>query len=72
MTYATIGGPGRRSLGDCGVFEVGDELALGKFNSADRYGALQPGRRYQLTVIGWRVPLFSWFPNIVEAREVAP
>ena len=54
------------------MFEVGDELALGKFNSADRYGALQPGRRYQLTVIGWRVPLFSWFPNIVEAREVAP
>lgn len=55
---------------DCGVFEVGDELAVGAFDSADRYAALQPGRRYNLTVVGWRVQLFSWFPNIIEAREV--
>lgn len=56
---------------DCGVFEVQDSLLLLKFNSADTYGSLQEGKSYQLDHYGWRIGLFSMFPNIVGATPVA-
>lgn len=54
---------------NCGVFQVSDEAWLGKFNSADTYGKIQPGTSYTLSTVGWRNGLFSTFPNIVEAQQ---
>lgn len=42
-----------------------------RFDAADRYAALLPGRRYQLTTVGFRAPVLSLFPNVIDAREVA-
>ena len=54
----------------CGTFAVGDVLIRGQFDSADLYGSLAEGQTYDLTTIGWRVPILSMFPTIVEAEEV--
>ena len=54
---------------DCGVFVVRDEAWAFHFSSADVYGDLQVGETVDLKAIGWRVPLFSWFPNVVEVTE---
>lgn len=56
---------------DCGVFKVTDSLLKMRFDAADRYAALLPGHRYQLTTFGFRVPVLSLFPNVIDAREVA-
>lgn len=56
---------------DCGVFVVTDELLRFHFNAADVYNTLQEGNSYDLTTVGWRVGLFSWFPNIIEAKDAA-
>ena len=55
---------------DCGVFEVADTLLKRRFDSADRYAALIPGRRYELTTVGVRVPVLSLFPNVIEAEPL--
>ena len=54
----------------CGTFAVGDVLLRGQFDSADLYGSLTEGQTYDLTTIGWRAPILSMFPTIVEAEEV--
>jgi hypothetical protein len=42
-------------------------LAL-KFNSSDVYGKLQTGQTCDLKVTGFRIPLFSWYRNILSAE----
>ena len=55
---------------DCGVFEVTDTLLKMRLDAANRYAALLPGHRYQLTTIGFRVPALALFPNVIDARDV--
>lgn len=55
---------------DCGVLRVADSLFSGTWHSADTYAAIQPGHRYRFTTRGYRIPLFSMFPNIVRVEEV--
>lgn len=55
---------------DCGVFQVSDSLLKMTWNSADRYAALQAGQRYELTTVGFRIPVASTFPNVIDARPV--
>lgn len=50
----------------CGIKEVGDTWLRMKFDSADRYALLDEGESYELTTIGFRVPILSAFPNIIE------
>lgn len=53
---------------DCGVLTVQDELFLLKYDAADRYNAVKVGNTYEFDTVGWRFPLFSLFPSIVEVR----
>lgn len=55
---------------DCGTLQVADEFFKGEFTSADTYASIEPGRRYEFRVIGWRIGFFSEFPNVLEATEV--
>jgi Na+(H+)/acetate symporter ActP len=55
---------------DCGVLKVGDSLTQGHFNSADTYSKIKPGQRYDFKTQGYRIPVFSQFPNIIEATPV--
>ena len=51
------------------TFENTDSLAFWKFNSSDIYGRIKAGKRYRFKVRGWRVPMFSWYRNILDAEE---
>jgi len=55
---------------DCGTLKVGDSLVKGKFNSADTFGKLKEGHRYEFRKMGWRIGFLSAFPTILEAKEV--
>lgn len=61
-----------RVYSDCGVFNVEDAPFLGKFNSADTYRHIEPGKTYRFETYGWRNGFFSMFPNITHAEEVTP
>jgi len=52
------------------VFENTDALFHGKWDSADLYGHLDEGSRYEVTVYGWRIPFLSTYRNIIEAEQV--
>lgn len=52
---------------ECGVLSVQDNIFRLHFTSADVYGGLDAGTTYNVTTVGWRVPVFSWMPNIISA-----
>ena len=51
------------------VFENRDTILFLKFNSSDFQLDLEPESCYSVRVAGWRVPLFSWYRNIVRISE---
>lgn len=53
---------------DKGTFKVTDQLLFGKFNSSDLFGKLEPGKTYNFTVYGFRVPILSMYQNIREYK----
>lgn len=53
------------------TFKVADNIFLGKFSSADTFAEIEVGGTYNFETRGYRVPLFSLFPNIVEVTEVS-
>jgi len=55
---------------DRGVFRNDDAGWFVKFNSSDVYGNLDVGKRYRMKVYGWRIPIFSMYPNIVRVEEM--
>lgn len=55
---------------DCGVLRVGDSLLSWTFSSSDTYASIEPGKTYDVTTRGLRIPFLSMFPNVVEAEEV--
>lgn len=52
------------------VFENTDSLIRLKFNSSDIQGELKIGETYKVIVNGYRVPIFSWYENIIEFEKV--
>lgn len=52
------------------VFENTDCFIRWKFNSSNIQGTLKEGTTYKITVIGYRVPFFSWYQNIIKAKEM--
>ena len=53
---------------DCGTLSVSDSLLDGHFSSADTYASIEPGNTYDFTTRGFRIPLLSMFPNVVEVN----
>ena len=51
------------------TFENTDALFLGKWNSSDVQGALKTDSTYSVHVIGWRLPFFSMYRNIVSINN---
>lgn len=54
---------------DKGTFRVADSLWVGRWNSSDLYGSIEPGHRYDIKAYGLRIPLFSSYPNIESVTE---
>lgn len=57
-------------FGEREVYQNTDNLPLRKFNSSDFYRDIEVGKTYRLKVIGWRIPFFSLYRNIVGFEEI--
>lgn len=65
---------------NCSVYQIsltnGETLASEdqwlylKFNSSDVYYRMEIGKTYKIHVCGWRIPVFSWWRNIISFEEV--
>lgn len=53
-----------------GSFKLEDELFYGNFRSSDWYGKIQEGETYTFTTIGFRIGVFSSYPNIVNIEGI--
>ena len=53
---------------ECGTLVVAD-VPFVSWNSGDIYGEVQVGETYEVTTRGWRVPILSMFPTIVEVEK---
>ena len=52
------------------VFENTDTFIRGKWDSSNIQGQLKIGERYKITVIGYRIPFFSSYQNIIKVELV--
>ena len=50
------------------TFENQDEFFMGKWNSSDIQGKLKNDTTYNVKVIGWRLPFFSMYRNIISIK----
>lgn len=53
-----------------GVFQDTDAIWYLKYDSSDVYNQLREGGEYECEVYGWRVPFFSWYPNIKSCKTL--
>lgn len=56
--------------GNALVFENTDCFIRGKWNSSNIQGQLKEGHTYKITVVGYRIPFFSMYQNIIRIEEV--
>ena len=52
------------------VFENTDCLFREKWNSSNIQGKLKKGHVYNITVVGFRIPILSMYQNIIEVKEI--
>lgn len=52
------------------VFENTDNIIRLKFRSSNVQGGLKVGKTYDITVVGFRIPVFSIYENIVDYYEI--
>ena len=52
------------------VFENTDCFIRGKWNSSNLQGKMKEGNTYRITVVGYRVPFFSMYQNIIKVEEI--
>lgn len=57
-----------RVYADCGVYTVSDQPLRGIWNSADIFNEIEPGESYDITTVGFRIPVLSSFPSIIEVN----
>lgn len=53
---------------DQGTFVMKDSLVHPRFDTADEYGALEPGQTYDCEKYGFRIPLLSSFENLINCE----
>lgn len=59
-----------RPDGSSSVYENEDSWAYGKFNSSDYLMGLEVGKSYHFFTVGFRVPFFSAYPNIIRYTPI--
>ena len=52
------------------VLKITDSILRRRFNSSDVYAVIEPGKTYKFTTVGYRIPIFSMYPNILKYQEV--
>lgn len=52
------------------TFTLNDSFWHSNWDTADDYAQLEIGQTYTFKTTGWRIPLFSVFPNIIKITKV--
>ncbi|NME67731.1 DUF1523 family protein [Flammeovirga aprica] len=52
------------------TFENTDTWIWFKFNSSDVYAKIQDGETYDFSIVGFRIPILSMYPNIIKVEKV--
>ena len=52
------------------VLKITDSILRRRFDSSDVYAVIEPGKTYKFTTVGYRIPIFSMYPNILKYQEV--
>lgn len=55
---------------EAGTFRLSDSVFAGRWSSSDAYGRVKRCHRYEINSYGWRLPLFSTYPNIKEMDDL--
>jgi|SRR3989339_1170925 len=58
----------KNDSGKVRVFENSDSLLEWKWNSSDIQAELEVGKKYDIKAYGWRIPMFSAYENIINAK----
>lgn len=61
---------GKDMDGQTVVYKNTDNIMRGKWNSSEMQGEMEVGSTYQVELVGYRVPLLSWYENILKVEEV--
>lgn len=54
------------------TYEIEDSWIHWRWDSSDVYGKIEVGKTYKATLQGYRVPFLSWYPNIINPKEIRP
>lgn len=65
------GGTYRVYTDNCGTLRNTDARFRGKWDSADVWQQIEPGKTYRLHLAGTRFAFWSWFPNIIEVQNAS-
>lgn len=52
------------------VFENTDCFIRGKWNSSNLQGKMKEENTYRITVVGYRIPFFSMYQNIIKVEKI--
>lgn len=57
---------------DHGTYRITDAFLVGttRFNSSDVYGRVKACHKYRIEYYGWRLPVFSSYPNIIKLDDL--
>lgn len=55
---------------DNGTYKITDSVAYWRWDSSDLYGEIEKDTTYECRVAGFRLPFFSEYKNIIEAKEI--
>lgn len=56
--------------GKAQVYRNSDSWVYSKFNSSNIQAQLTKGGKYELTIVGFRFPIFSNYQNIVKIKKI--
>lgn len=53
-----------------GTYQLSDSIIAGRWSSSDAYGQVKVCHRYEIESYGFRLPVFSAYPNITEMTDL--
>lgn len=61
---------GKDECGNVVVYENSDEILRGKWDSSTLQAVLEIGETYNVVLVGYRIPFWSMYENILEIEKV--
>lgn len=61
---------GKDENGKAVVYENTDNILRGKWDASTLQAEMEVGQTYEVKLVGFRFPIFSWYENILDAEPV--